>query len=157
MTAVDLGIWLMELRFFSHNMNQDGSLPTERFRTLWEAMLETGDIERAWDYKRHAAMRNYLSSLGLLEWEDERYSPGCGGQKGQAAKWRASKELLAMLDELEMVEEKKEEDTSLTGTTTIELPKLVPNKSFLKPIQVVNIRKWMDYRPVLIQMGLMAA
>ena len=49
-------------------------------------------------------------------------APGCGGQKGQAAKWRASEELLAMLDKLEMVEEKKEEDTSLTGTTTINPP-----------------------------------
>ena len=54
-TAEDLGILLMEFRFFSHNMNQDGSLPTERFRTLWEAMLEKGDIDEGWDYKRHAS------------------------------------------------------------------------------------------------------
>ena len=57
-------------------MNLDGSLPTARFKSLWEAMLEKGDIVRGWDYKRFAAMRNHLSSLGLLEWEDERYSPG---------------------------------------------------------------------------------
>ena len=117
-TAEDLGIFLMELRFFSRNMNQDGSLPTERFRALWEAMLDKGDIARAWDYKRHAAMRNYLSSLGWLTWEDERYSPGCGRQKGQAAKWRASDELLELLksvEEEEEEEEEEDEDTSLAG------------------------------------------
>ncbi len=103
----------MELEFFTHNMNLDGSLPTARFKTLWEAMLEKKEIDRGWDYKRFAAMRNYLSSLNLLEWEDERYSPGLG-QKGQAAKWRASEKLLQMLQE---VKKEEEIDTSLAGTT----------------------------------------
>ncbi len=157
-TAKDLGVFFMMVEFFSRNMNQDGSLPTERFKALWEAMLEKGDIDRAWDYKRHAVMRNYISSLSWLKWEDERYSPGCGGQKGQAAKWRASNELLAMLQAVGEEEGEEEgEDTSLTGTSSIDLSQLTQNKSYTKPIQVVNLTKWRDYRPILMQMDLMAA
>jgi len=152
-TAEDLGVFLMELEFISLNMILDGSLPTARFKSLWEAMLEKGDIVRGWDYKRFAAMRNYLSSLGLLEWEDERYSPGAGGQKGQAAKWRASEKLLKMLKELEKEEEI---DTSLTGTTLIYLSELKEQKTYLRPIQVVNIGRRRDFHPLFLDMGLLA-
>ena len=148
-TAEDLGILLMELGFFSHNMNLDGSLPTARFKALWEAMREKGDIDRGWDYKRFAAMRNYLSSLGWLQWEDERYSPGAGGQKGQAAKWRATDALLSMLA---AVEEKEKKDTSLAGTTSINLSELNQRMTFLRPIQVVNLRKRMNCDLILNEM-----
>ena len=153
MTAEDLGVFLMELEFFSLNMNLDGSLPTARFKSLWEAMLEKEDIDRGWDYKRFAAMRNYLSSLGLLEWEDERYSPGAGGQKGQAAKWRATDELLKMLKEVKKEEEK---DTSLAGTTLINISELNQQKTYLRPIQVVNIGRRRDFHPIFLDMGLLA-
>jgi hypothetical protein len=69
-TAEDLGVFLMELKFFSFDMNIDGSMPTARFKALWEAMLEKDEINRGWDYKRFAAMRNYVSSMGWLKWED---------------------------------------------------------------------------------------
>ncbi len=154
-TAEDLGIFFILLKFFSLNMNSDGSLPTARFRALWDAMFKKGDIDRAFDFKRFAVMRNYLSSMGLLDWQDERYVYSGGNQKGQAAKWRASEELLQALLQLE--EKKKERDTSLTGTTPIDFTQLTQQKLYPKPIQVVSTRKWRDYRPLLRKMGLLAA
>ena len=160
-TALDLAVFLLELKFFTLNMNIDGSMPTERFKVLWEKMIERGDIDRAWDYKRFAAMRNYVSSLGWLEWEDERYYLGPQGKKGKAAKWRATEELMGMLT---AIEREEKEETSLTGTpteeeatTSIDLSKLIQNRSFIRPIQVIELQKWIDYRPILREMGLLVA
>ena len=50
------------------------------------------------------------------------------GQKGQAAKWRASEKLLQMLQE---VKKEEEIDTSLTGTTIINLTELKNKILFL--------------------------
>jgi hypothetical protein len=160
-TALDLGVFFMETKFFTLNMNIDGSMPTERFKVLWEKLIENGDIDRAWDYKRFAAMRNYVSSLGWLDWEDERYYLGPQGKKGKAAKWKATAELMEMLT---TIEREEKEETSLTGTTTeeeattsIDFSELIRNRSFIRPIQVIELQKWIDYRPVLREMGFLVA
>ena len=99
-TEEDLAIFLMLLRFFTSNMNADGSLPTARWIEMWTALHEAGDIGRPWCHHRYAAMRNYLSSKGLLSWEDAGYLiGGVGGDgryvPGQAAKWHASEDVPA--------------------------------------------------------------
>lgn len=103
-TAEDLAVFLMLLRFFTSNMNPDGSLPTARWRELWSALHEAGDVGRPWCHHRYAAMRNFLSGQGLLAWEDARYVIGgvsTGGMylPGKAAKWRAGKRLTAWMEE----------------------------------------------------------
>jgi hypothetical protein len=35
------------LRFFTRNMNDNGTLPWARFEGLWTAVYHAGDIERA--------------------------------------------------------------------------------------------------------------
>ena len=45
-TAEDLAIFLKLLRFLTGNMNPDGSLPTARWRELWSALHEAGDVVR---------------------------------------------------------------------------------------------------------------
>ena len=57
-------------------MNEDGSLPWKRFKGLWDALFKAADIDRAFDPKRFAALRNYLSSLGLLDWKNSTYHLG---------------------------------------------------------------------------------
>ncbi len=92
-------------------MNEDGSLPWKRFAGLWTALYKAKDIDRAFDAKRFAALRNYLSSLELLDWTDDTYKQGHWekGVKvgGIACKWKASDVLMGML---------KGERTSLAGT-----------------------------------------
>lgn len=107
-TVEDVTIFLLLLRFFTDNMNENGSLPWARFEGLWAALYQAGDVERAFNPKRFAAIRNHLSSLVvdgefLLEWEDETYS------MGRACKWRASLKLMEMMEE-------EEEGTSSTET-----------------------------------------
>ena len=62
-TAEDVAVFLMFLRFFTTNMNPDGSLPTARWRELWSALHGAGDVGRPWCHHRHAAVRNLLSGL----------------------------------------------------------------------------------------------
>ena len=91
----DLAIFLMLLRFFSLNMNADGSLPTARWREMWTALHEAGDIDRAWCHHRYARMRNFLTEKDLLVWEDEDFTVGVVDDAGRfvpgkAAKWCAT-------------------------------------------------------------------
>ena len=41
-TEEDLAIFLMLLRFFTNNMNADGSLPVARWREMWKALFGAG-------------------------------------------------------------------------------------------------------------------
>jgi hypothetical protein len=108
--AEDISIFFMFMVFFSNNMNADGSLPWARFKNFWDAVYKSGDIDRPFHPNRFAAIRNYLSSLGLIEWMDNRYKVGklgTDGRKygGQACKWKASQLLLNLIRKVEGDEE----------------------------------------------------
>jgi hypothetical protein len=110
-TVEDVALFLLLLRFFTNNMNENGTLPWARFEALWTALYHAGDVERAFNPKRFAANRNHLSSLVvdgevLLEWEDETYSAG------RACKWCAAEKLMTMM-------EQEREETSSTETGMI--------------------------------------
>ena len=106
-TVEDVAIFLMVGDFFTKNMNPNGTMPTRRWASMWKALFGEGDVVRAWDHKRFAAIRNLLSSLGLIAWTDASYSLGYKRGdvqvKGCAAKWQFSEELMAKLAEAEEV------------------------------------------------------
>jgi hypothetical protein len=154
----------MLLRFFTNNMNADGSLPYKRFRLMWQALFEVGDIDRQFDDCRFAAVRDYLSGLGLLDWRNPKYEVGWfdeGGKyrKGKAAKWQASEMLMELLDwESESAEtgddagqfgeaviNREGERAPLTRTTilqTVESLDRVPYNDIIKPILADDSDDW---------------
>ncbi len=102
-TAEDMAIFLMMLRFFSNHMNADGSLSTARWREMWTSLHNSGDVVRPWCHRRFAAMRNFLSEKGLLAWEEEGYL--VGGTEGdgryvpgKAARWHAGARLMSWME-----------------------------------------------------------
>lgn len=110
-TVEDVAIFLLLLEYFTRHMNKNGTLPWARYERFWTALYRAGDVERAFNPKRFAAIRNHLSSLVvdgevLLEWEDETYS------MGRACKWRASEKLMNMMEEER--EEASSTETDLT-------------------------------------------
>jgi hypothetical protein len=112
-TIEDVAIFMLCLGFITENMNEDGTLPWARFEEFWTALYHAGDVERAFNPKRFAAIRNHLSSLlvdgePLLDWEDETYGAG------QACKWRASQKLMNIIKE-------EREETSFTETGVVVL------------------------------------
>ena len=139
-TAEDVAIFLACLKFFTGRMNADGTLPTRRFEGLWSALYEAGDVGRAFDCHRFKAIRDYLSDLGLLVWEDTTFvAPTKDHQgrrfNGRACKWKANEMLMAMLGwqkvevqvETTQVmdiqgEEEGEGEASLVGTETSPIP-----------------------------------
>ena len=97
-----MAIFLLLAKFFTEHMNSDGSLPVERWKKMWQALFEAGDVDRAFCPQRFKGIRDYLSSLGLLDWQDETYCLGWyeeSGEyhKGKACKWKASEKLMDML------------------------------------------------------------
>lgn len=101
-TVLDMAIVLMLGEFFTKNMNSDGSLPTTRWGAMWNCLCEENVIDRAWDHKRFKLLRDRLSSLGLIEWEDQSYSLGWKKEDGEyvpgrAAKWKFSTELMEQI------------------------------------------------------------
>lgn len=116
-TTKDVAIWLMIAKFFTNNMNEDGSMPWARFKRMWQALYKSGDIDRAWSTDRNKAIRNYLFDLGwCCDVEDNRYYPGSQDVEGKAAKWRLSAKLMAMLECSSIIEERKERETTLATT-----------------------------------------
>ncbi len=84
---------LAVVRACTLDMNADGSMPVMRVKTIWDAAYRAGDTSRAFSFRRFTAIRDMLSDMGFLEWEDETYS------FGKACKWRASGELMGMIEE----------------------------------------------------------
>jgi hypothetical protein len=101
-TSKDVAILLLILEFFNDDPNPDGSMPYERIKGMWNALWQAGDIERKWDDKRYASSRNYLSSLGLIDWRDASYRmPMYVGNKkidGRAARWGLSGQMVRLLE-----------------------------------------------------------
>ena len=133
----DVAIFLVCLKFFSGRMNADGTLPVKRFEAIWTAMYEAGDVGRAFDCHRFKVIRDYISGLGLLDWQERTFvAPRLDGfgnrKKGRACKWMAGEGLMAMLaweksvevggvtqvedEQDERREGEGEEETSLVGT-----------------------------------------
>lgn len=155
-TVEDLAIFLMLLRYFTKNMNRDGSLPYARFKGLWSSVFESGDVGRSFEDKRFATLRNYLSSLGLLDWQDDKYTLGLtdsdgNKHKGKASRWQASKLLMSLLDWQEhekqqeqecaggTVEEGRREGAPLAGTQVREIIRSLTRQSFSDiPRPVIN-------------------
>jgi len=140
-TPEDLAIFLMLLRFFTNSMNVDGTLPTARWREMWLALYEAGDVERAWCHHRYAAMRDLLSRKDLLSWEDEAYVIGSEVHgrhvPGTAAKWRASEGLMARLGGAERSSGCKERRRSiLYGCSVSNQPSRAP--IFFESITVLD-------------------
>jgi hypothetical protein len=146
----DVAIFLMLLQFFTGNMNVDGSLPQKRFKELWTSLFQAGDINRPFDDKRFAAIRNYLSSLGLIDWEDATFRIGWLNdqgvyQRGKAAKWKASQKLMDMLEWESSTAELGRRGASFTGTTLLQtILKLVrvPDDEVIKPVEVDETASW---------------
>ena len=99
-TETDFAQAVVLLRFFMENRNPDGSLPQRRVQELWKALYEAGDFTRPWNHHRWKAIRNWLSEMGWLEWQDHRYQIGTGRGDGQACKWRPHEDFVQLLDEL---------------------------------------------------------
>lgn len=91
--AEDVQVALAIIRSCTLHPNPDGSLPLKRIWAIWDAAHEAGDTRRAFCYHRFKAIRDMLSGIGLLEWEDSTY------QFGRACKWKASEELMGMMEE----------------------------------------------------------
>ena len=91
-TVEDVQVSLALIRACTLHPNPDGSLPVMRVKGLWDAAFKAGDTRRAFSFHRFQAIRNMLSDMELLEWEDETY------QFGKACRWRASEKLMGMME-----------------------------------------------------------
>jgi hypothetical protein len=98
-TVYDLAVMLMLCEFCTNDLHENGGLPTKRIVRLWDSLFEAGDVVRPFNARRYSAMRNFLSDLGLIQWEDQTYTVGwrTGKDRGVCMKWRLSREIMAQL------------------------------------------------------------
>jgi hypothetical protein len=97
-TETDFAQAVVLLRFFTANPNVDGSLPGDRAEELWTALYDAGDFARPWNHHRWKAIRDWMSSMGWIDWLDHRYQNGTGRGDGQACKWRLHDDFMLQLD-----------------------------------------------------------
>ena len=91
--AEDVQMTLAIVRSCTLHRNPDGSMPLKRIWAIWDAAYAAGDTSRAFCYHRFKAVRDMLSGMGLLEWEDSTY------RFGRACRWKASEELMRLMEE----------------------------------------------------------
>jgi hypothetical protein len=103
-TVEDVAIYLAIAGYITLHQGEDKAMPSRRIEAIWNAMYKAEDVRRPHCVKRVAAIRNHLSDLGLIAWEDERFwSPDkCGrfggnAQKGVCCKYGLSPEIMEEL------------------------------------------------------------
>jgi hypothetical protein len=113
----DMAVFIMLLVAFTENSNADRSMPTKRFKSVWEAMHERGEVDRPWNPNRFTAIRNHLTRLSMIQWIDGRHVEGFVGDdgeyvKGRAAKWAAGRKLVESIERTigEQKEQREEEE-----------------------------------------------
>jgi hypothetical protein len=72
-TAEDVAIWLAIVAYITLHQDEDKAMPSRRIAAIWNALYEERSIKRPHCFKRSAAIRNHLSDLGLIDWQDDRY------------------------------------------------------------------------------------
>ena len=122
----EVSVVLAMLEFFSLHLNADGSMPTKRFKSVWDAMYSKKLVGHAWNDKVFAFVRNLLSDAGFIEWTDATY------HIGRAAKWKASAGFWAAVSSLDNTQQ----DDLCRNTCevlTVPLVQVVPG-SGLRPV-----------------------
>ena len=113
-TDYDLAVWLMLLQHCTETLDENGGLPTERIKGLWLKLKDDEEISRAWNSRRHKAIRDFISDLGLIAWVDESHTPGWfvadEFKPGVCMKWCLSEELMQKLADVRDTPIKKEEE-----------------------------------------------
>lgn len=149
-TEYDLAVWLMLLQHCTETLDENGGLPTDRIKGLWQKLKNDEEITRSWNSRRHKAIRDFLSDLGLIAWEDESYKPGFykGDEfvKGVCMKWSLSDELMQKLAEVRDLPIKNEEEghalliqeSHLFGDWVAELTICEPEDQ-IRPFEIVQI------------------
>ncbi|QDU80510.1 hypothetical protein Pla110_22400 [Polystyrenella longa] len=103
-SAEYLAVYLMLGKYFTENMNSDGSLPWLRWSQTWNAVYEEQDISIEFNTARNAACRRYLDSLGLISWQDNTFAMGVRDddgkvlRKGRAMRWQFDEVLMQLLE-----------------------------------------------------------
>jgi len=72
--------------------NENGAMPTERIRRVWQVCYRDGLLDSSFDSSRFKVIRDLLSRHGMIEWQCKFYKPGfvdADGEKvnGFACKW----------------------------------------------------------------------
>lgn len=160
-TAMDISIFVLFLVFFTNNMNEDGSLPWARFKNFWDALYKSGDIDRPFHPNRFAAIRNYLTSLGLIEWTDRTYKIGQVDEKGRkwggkACKWKANELLVGLIQKVErsetesVIPEAVEEDGERASFTTTNILEEIKNLTRIPRWEIIRPTQIYDPPPLIL-------
>ena len=152
--AEDVQMALAVVRACTLYPNPDGSLPLKRIWAIWDAAYEAGDTCRAFCYHRFKAIRDMLADMGFVEWDDCKY------QFGRACKWRASDELMRMMEEaLEAADTTTRLDPSIVDRNNLqeaiaEARRNRPEQVGLRPVRVFPSLLREDWDSKLTEAGL---
>ncbi|QDV35640.1 hypothetical protein [Tautonia plasticadhaerens] len=97
---------LMTVYWCSGDMNEDGTMPTARLRSIMDGAKEAGDFVRGYNGHRAKAIRGWLEARGMLHMVDRRYwatvrdDQGDVTTRGQAAKWHLTAKEYAAISTL---------------------------------------------------------
>jgi len=116
--AEDVQTALAVVRACTLHPNPDGSLPLKRAKALWDRAYRAGDTTRAFCWHRFKAVRDMLTDMGLLEWEDSTY------RFGRACRWRAGEKLMGMMEE-----------ALRSGSTSTPLPSTIVGRNIIAEAQ----------------------
>lgn len=102
-TALDVGIWLTLVNMIQDTVQDGAELRSRRVMRLWAKLYAEGQVARAPDASRYSAIYKALADRGLIDCQDNYYTPPTRDEEGkwvggQCMKWKLAAELVEELE-----------------------------------------------------------
>lgn len=100
-TNEDGGIVLLIAKYLSEHPNKEHRHSLRYCMLLWRWLHDEGACTRCPNHKIFAAVRNHLSSRGLINWIDNRYQPSSKpeAKDGVCCRWALMESFLSLLEQ----------------------------------------------------------
>ncbi len=118
-------------------------MPWARWNATWTSLWNEGDVARPFNQHRFKAIRDYFSSVGLIDWLDNTYQPhvensaGVWIRDGRACCWKFGQELMGVLT-LPSPTQREEEKASCTAGDLADGVIQLPLESTMMPCLVIS-------------------
>ena len=99
-TNEDGAVFLCLTKFLTENPFKDNRLSVRTLLAFWQQLYDDGHTTRSPNHHIIKAIRDHLSSRGLIDWKDHRYQPpsGEGEKDGVCCRWCLTGDFIDIVD-----------------------------------------------------------
>jgi len=125
-TYEDGAVFLCLTKFLTDNPFKDNRLSVRTLLAYWQGLYDAGHTDRSPNHHIIKAIRDHLSSRGLIDWKDHRYQPpsGEGAKDGLCCRWCLTEDFVDIVDTFLLNGERENVDSHYKGTGEYLIPQM---------------------------------